>query len=62
MKRLSEIVLSVKTGAVRTTPSTAVSALLGLKPLHLTIKAVTAKAALRLGGPEGGREMVVFLN
>ncbi|XP_043469791.1 uncharacterized protein LOC122503352 [Leptopilina heterotoma] len=51
------MVLRGITGAVCTTPTAALGALLGLEPLHLTIKAAAAKAALRLGSSKGCREV-----
>ncbi|XP_043479885.1 uncharacterized protein LOC122509720 [Leptopilina heterotoma] len=51
------MVLRGITGAVRTTPTAAFGALLGLEPLHLTIKAAAVEAALRLSGPVGRREV-----
>ncbi|XP_043476375.1 uncharacterized protein LOC122507631 [Leptopilina heterotoma] len=57
LERVRGMVLRGITGAVRTTPTAALGALLGLEPLHLTIKAAAVKAALRLSGPVGRREV-----
>ncbi|XP_043465741.1 uncharacterized protein LOC122500735 [Leptopilina heterotoma] len=57
LEKVRGMVLRGMTGAVCTTPTAALGALLGLKPLHLTIKAAVAKAALRLCGSKGCREV-----
>ena len=49
LERLRGLILRGITGASKSSPTTALGALMGLEPLHLTIKAEAGKAAWRIG-------------
>ena len=60
LERIRGLILRGVTGASKSTPMAALGALTGLEPLHLTIKAVAAKAAWRISMGASGRILAKF--